>query len=63
MARHVLTRRPLHHCPQETKEGTLQWLTVAVQVNAERAKMHPDLKVASTDGFMINLTGVGRRDL
>lgn len=25
--------------------------------------MHPDLKVASTDGFMINLTGVGRRDL
>uniref|UniRef100_A0A1D2ADH7 RING-type E3 ubiquitin transferase n=2 Tax=Auxenochlorella protothecoides TaxID=3075 RepID=A0A1D2ADH7_AUXPR len=42
---------------QDTKEGTLQWLTVAVQVNAERAKMHSDLKVASTDGFMINLTG------
>lgn len=48
---------PLASLPAGYQRGNTPGLTVAVQVNAERAKMHPDLKVASTDGFMINLTG------
>ena len=41
-----------------TKERMLAWLGAALHVNKERTKIQPDLKNASTDGFMINLCSV-----
>jgi ubiquitin conjugation factor E4 B len=42
----------------EAKERVLTWLAAALRVNKERTKMQPDLRKASTDGFMINLCSV-----
>ena len=41
-----------------TKERVLAWLGAALRANKERTKIQPDLKNASTDGFMINLCSV-----
>lgn len=42
----------------EAKGRVLAWLAAALRVNKERTKMRPDLKKASTDGFMVNLACV-----
>lgn len=42
----------------DTREGALDWLAAALSSNAERTKMQPDLKKASTDGFMLNVAAV-----
>lgn len=43
---------------QESREATMSWLALALQLNNERAKMHPDPTLASSDGFMINFCAV-----
>lgn len=42
----------------DTKEKVLLWFAAALRVNKERTKMRPDMKKASTDGFMLNLCSV-----
>ena len=42
----------------ETKSKILDWIAVALNANRERTKMRPDMKKASTDGFMINMCSV-----
>ncbi|KDD71848.1 hypothetical protein H632_c4296p0, partial [Helicosporidium sp. ATCC 50920] len=41
-----------------TRPRMLAWLGAALGCNAERMKMHPDLRVSSSDGFVLNLLGV-----
>ena len=42
----------------EAKGRMLAWLAAALRANRERTKMQPDLRKASTDGFMMNLCAV-----
>lgn len=42
----------------DTREAALDWLAAALRTNAERMKMRPDFKKASTDGFMLNVAAV-----
>lgn len=42
----------------DTKEKVLMWFAALLKVNKERTKMRPDMKKASTDGFMLNLCSV-----
>jgi ubiquitin conjugation factor E4 B len=42
----------------ETKSKILDWIALALNANRERTKMRPDMKKASTDGFMINMCSV-----
>lgn len=42
----------------DTKDRVLTWFAGALSVNKERTKMRPDMKKASTDGFMLNLCSV-----
>lgn len=37
----------------------MDWLMQAVCTNQERAKMNPDPRRSSSDGFMLNLYAVG----
>lgn len=54
----------LHRCVMillrntETREPMLDWLATAIRSNHERAKMRPDYKKTSTDGFMLNYCAV-----
>lgn len=36
----------------------LDWLFAAVESNAERAKTMPDVRLAASDGFFMNLAAV-----
>jgi ubiquitin conjugation factor E4 B len=42
----------------DTKEAMLNWLAAVLESNIERAKMHPNIKKAATDGFMVNIAAV-----
>lgn len=42
----------------DTKEAMLNWLAAVLESNIERAKMHPNVKKAATDGFMVNIAAV-----
>jgi ubiquitin conjugation factor E4 B len=42
----------------QTKERVLSWFSAVLRVNRERTKMRPDMKKASTDGFMLNICSV-----
>lgn len=43
---------------QDAKTRVLDWFAAVLSVNKERTKMRPDMKKASTDGFMLNVSAV-----
>lgn len=44
---------------QDTRSAMVAWLAAALNSNLERCKMRPDPARTATDGFMLNLAGVG----
>lgn len=53
---HIITMALLKN--QDAKSRVLDWFAAALSVNKERTKMRPDMKKASTDGFMLNVSAV-----
>ncbi|EFC48330.1 ubiquitin-protein ligase [Naegleria gruberi] len=44
--------------PKETRDKTIEWLSLSVDYNSARAKMQADPHVISTEGFMTNLCAI-----